>query len=230
MAVNLWPRSRRRGPPHAGGSAGGPDLARSARSSSRAAAAAGSRPERGSTRPRYLITSARVQVLFSCWASATAFCAARASLRGAAGRARPGLACACLRVPAVPYRWRDRRQAHAERVRELVCPPCVGLRDVECAVLGFACLEVGRLREMCQLTLRRRAAVLRLEPRRAGAQVRADGLAASGEHAHHVTADALDLEPVAVIGFGPTDGPWAKTMRSVGRDARPPRLLLGRSP
>ena len=54
--------------------------ARSARSSSSAAAAAGSLPVRGRTRPRYLITSARVQALFSCWASATAFCAARAQL------------------------------------------------------------------------------------------------------------------------------------------------------
>ena len=53
--------------------------ARSARSSSSAAAAAGSLPVRGRTRPRYLIRSARVQVLFSCWASATAFCAARLS-------------------------------------------------------------------------------------------------------------------------------------------------------
>src|SRR5690242_8042011 len=54
--------------------------ARSARFSSRAAAAAGSRPVRGRTRPRYLIRSARVQVPFSCWASATAFCAAWLSL------------------------------------------------------------------------------------------------------------------------------------------------------
>ena len=64
--------------------------ARSARSSSSAAAAAGSRPDLGSTRPRYLIRSARVQVLFSCCASATAFCAPR--LRSSwlsAGRVRP---------------------------------------------------------------------------------------------------------------------------------------------
>ncbi|MGO8895115.1 MAG: hypothetical protein ACLQB1_36270, partial [Streptosporangiaceae bacterium] len=38
-----------------------------------------SRSGAGRTRPRYLITSARVQVLFSCWASATAFSAARDS-------------------------------------------------------------------------------------------------------------------------------------------------------
>jgi hypothetical protein len=30
--------------------------------------------------------------------------------------------------------------------------------------------------------------------------------------------------------FWPADGIWAKTMRSVGRGAQPPRLLLGRSP
>ena len=53
--------------------------ARSASSSSSPAAAAGSIPERGSTRPRYLITSARVHADLSCWASATAVCAARAS-------------------------------------------------------------------------------------------------------------------------------------------------------
>ena len=103
----------------------------------------------------------------------------------------------------MPYRRRDRRQAHAERARELVRPPGVDLRDIQRAVLGFARLEVGRLREMRQLTLRRRAAVLLLEPRRAGTQVRGDGLAASREHAHHLPADALDLEPVAVIARDP---------------------------
>ncbi len=70
---------------------------RSARSSSKAVAAAGSRPDRGRTRPRYLIRSARVQADFSCWASATAFCAAwlsSSSLIGA-GRApaRPSPPC-----------------------------------------------------------------------------------------------------------------------------------------
>ena len=56
-------------------------------------------PVRGSTRPRYLITSARVQVLFSCWASATAFCAAwRTSSWLGPGRDRLGRADAA-RVP-----------------------------------------------------------------------------------------------------------------------------------
>jgi hypothetical protein len=56
---------------------------------------------------------------------------------------------------------------------------------------------------MRQLTLRRRAAVLLLEPRGAGTQVRGDGLAASREHAHHLPADAFDLEAVAVIARDP---------------------------
>jgi hypothetical protein len=30
--------------------------------------------------------------------------------------------------------------------------------------------------------------------------------------------------------FWPTDGTWAKTVRSVWRGAQPPRVLLGRSP
>jgi hypothetical protein len=52
---------------------------------SRAAACTGSRPNRG-TRPRYLTRSARVQVLFSAWASATACRAARlASSSGGGG-------------------------------------------------------------------------------------------------------------------------------------------------
>jgi hypothetical protein len=79
----------------------------------------------------------------------------------------------------------------------------VDLRDIQRAVFGFARLEVGRLREMRQLTLRRRAAVLLLEPRGAATQVRRDGLAARREHAHHLPADALDLEPVAVIACDP---------------------------
>jgi hypothetical protein len=73
--------------------------ARSARPSSRAAAVAGSRPVLGRTRPRYLTRSARVQVLFSCWASATAFCAASlssSSLTGA-GQDGPGRESARLR-------------------------------------------------------------------------------------------------------------------------------------
>jgi hypothetical protein len=36
--------------------------------------------------------------------------------------------------------------------------------------------------------------------------------------------------PGHFLSFWPADGIWAKTMRSVGRGAQPPRLLLGRSP
>ena len=71
--------------------------------------------------------------------------------------------------------------------------PCLGLRV----------REVRRLRELRELALGRRAAVPLLEPRRAAAQVRGDRLAARGEHAHHLTADARDLEAVAVVARGP---------------------------
>ena len=64
-------------------------------------------------------------------------------------------------------------------------------------------LEVRGLRELREFALRRRAAVPLLEPRRAGAQIRGDRLAARGEHAHHLAADALDLEAVPVIPGGP---------------------------
>ena len=69
--------------------------ARSARSSIMDAVAPGSMPVLGSTRPRYLIRSARVQVLLSCWASATAFCAAGASSSepGGSGLRVPAPAC-----------------------------------------------------------------------------------------------------------------------------------------
>ena len=56
---------------------------------------------------------------------------------------------------------------------------------------------------MRELALGRRAAVPLLEPRRAAAQVRGDRLTARGEHAHHLAADALDLEAVPVIARGP---------------------------
>ena len=55
-------------------------------------------PDLGSTLPRYLIRSARVQVLFSCWASATAFCAAWLSSSSLIG-VGPG---SRVRAPAVP--------------------------------------------------------------------------------------------------------------------------------
>ena len=177
--------------------------ARSARSSSSAAAAAGSMPVRGRTRPRYLITSARVHALLSCWASASAFCAARASsTRSVPGRVRRARARPRAAL-AVPDRRRDRRQRHAEGARELVRPARVRLREIQRAVLGRARGEVRRLRELRELALGRRAAVPLLEPRRAAAQVRGDGLAAGGEHAHHLAADPVDLEPVAVVAGGP---------------------------
>jgi hypothetical protein len=54
-----------------------------------------------------------------------------------------------------------------------------------------------------ELALGRRAAVLLLEPRRAAAQIRGDGFAARGEHAHYLPGDARDLEAVTVITGGP---------------------------
>ena len=104
---------------------------------------------------------------------------------------------------AVPDRRRDRRQRHAEGARELVRPARVRLREIQRAVLGVARVEVRRLREVRELALGRRAAVPLLEPRRAAAQVRGDRRAAGGEHAHHLAADALDLEAVAVVARGP---------------------------
>ena len=107
-------------------------------------------------------------------------------------------------VPAaVPDRRRDRRQAHAERARELVRPARVQLREIQRAFLLRACFEVRRLREVREFALGRLAFVSLLEPRRAGAQVRGDRLAARGEHAHHLAGDALDLEAVAVVARGP---------------------------
>ena len=118
-------------------------------------------------------------------------------------------ACCAARVRggaagcAVPDRRRDRGQAHAERARELVRPARVRLRDVERAVLGVACGEVGGLREVREFALGGFASVLLLELRGAGAQVGGDGLAAGGEQAHHLAADAFDLEAVAVVAGGP---------------------------
>ena len=103
----------------------------------------------------------------------------------------------------VPYRWRDRRQAHAERARELVRPACVQLREVQRAVLGVARLEVGRLREARQFALRRLAADALLELRGAVTQVGRDGLPARGEQPHHLAGDALDLEAVPVVACLP---------------------------
>ena len=71
--------------------------------------------------------------------------------------------------------------------------PCLGLRVV----------KFDGLREVRELALGRRAAVPLLEPRRAAAQIRRDRRAARGEHAHHLPADALDLEAVAVVPRDP---------------------------
>ena len=115
-----------------------------------------------------------------------------------AGRVR-GRAAGC----AMPHRRRDRSQAHAEGPRELVRPARVRLREIQRAMLGAARGEIRRLRELRELALRRRAAVPLLEPRRAAAQIRRDRRAPGGEHAHHLPADALDLEPVAVVPRDP---------------------------
>jgi hypothetical protein len=103
----------------------------------------------------------------------------------------------------VPHRRRDRGQAHAEGPRELVRPARVRLREIQRAVLGVARREVRRLRELREFALGRRASVALLEPRGAAAQVGSDGFAAGGEQAHHLAADALDLEAVAVVPRNP---------------------------
>jgi hypothetical protein len=118
------------------------------------------------------------------------------AVRAAHARAR-------VAAPAVPDRWRERCQAHAEGARELVRPARVRLREIQRAVLRIARLEVRRLRQVRELALRWRAAVPLLEPRRAAAQVRGDRRAARGEHPHHLPADARDLEAVPVVAGGP---------------------------
>ena len=119
-----------------------------------------------------------------------------------AGIVRAARARGCA-AAVVPHRRRDRRQARAEGARELVRPARVHLREIQRAAFVRARLEVRRLRELRELALGRLASVPLLEPRRALAQVRGDRLAAGGEHAHHLPADALDLEAVAVIAGGP---------------------------
>ena len=104
---------------------------------------------------------------------------------------------------AVPHRRRDRRQAHPEGPHQLVRPACVHLRDIQRPGLGRARGEVGRLRQVRELPLGRRAAVMLLEPRRACPHLRGDRFAARGEQPHHLPADALDLEPVPVIARDP---------------------------
>ena len=85
----------------------------------------------------------------------------------------------------------------------LSAQPACSLREIQRAFFLRARLEVRRLREVRELALGRRAAVPLLEPRRAAAQIRRDRRAAGGEHAHHLPADALDLEAVAVVPRGP---------------------------
>ena len=118
-------------------------------------------------------------------------------------RARTGRAARmrgrAARTRVVPHRRRDRLQAHAEAAREQVRPARVRLRQIQRAGLGRARGEVRRLRQPRQLALGGRAAVLLLEPRRAGPQVRGDRLAAGGEQPHHLPGDAGDLEAVPVI-------------------------------
>jgi hypothetical protein len=125
-----------------------------------------------------------------------------AELELAGDRAARARVCAWA-AGAVPHRRRDRRQAHAERARELVRPARVRPREIQRAVLGVARREVRRLREMRQLALGRLAPVLGLEPRGADAQILGDRRAARGEHVHHLPGDAPDLEPVLVIPRGP---------------------------
>jgi hypothetical protein len=79
----------------------------------------------------------------------------------------------------------------------------VRLREIQRAVLGVARGEVRGLREVRELALGRRAAVPLLEPRRTDTQIRRDRRAARGEHAHHLPADALDLEAMAIVTGGP---------------------------
>ncbi len=56
---------------------------------------------------------------------------------------------------------------------------------------------------MREFALGWRAAVPLLESCRAGAQVGGDRFAPGGKQAHHLAADALDLEPVPVVAGGP---------------------------
>jgi hypothetical protein len=96
-----------------------------------AAAAAGSRPDLGSTRPRYLIRSTRVQVLFSFPLRQR-----HRVLRGAAqvelAQRLPG--SARMAASGVPHLRRDRRQRDAERARKSVTPSVVQLGEVQRAV------------------------------------------------------------------------------------------------
>ena len=126
-----------RAPPGTGPASNSERRIRSAVSSSSLAAASGSRPVRGRTRPRYLTRSARVHADFSCCASASARCAARAQreVPGTASRESPSAPRACVRLVCVgavrvgvPDRRGNRRERDAERAREPVRPARVRLR------------------------------------------------------------------------------------------------------
>ena len=161
--------------------------ARSARSSSSAAAAAGSRPVRGRTRPRCLIRSARVNVLLSCCASASAFCAARASSSSGGPAIAAPRGCAAARLAAACQTDGATEARLTPRVRaSLSAHPACSCAKSSAPSLACAGGEVRRLRELRELALGGLAVVPLREPRGALAQVRGDGLAAGGEHAHHL--------------------------------------------
>ncbi len=116
---------------------------------------------------------------------------------------RAGRVRGCVAGGGVPHRRRDRRERHPQGPRELIGPARVRLRDIQRAVLRFACFEIGRLREVREFALGWFASVVLLELRGAGAQVGGDRFAARGEQPHHLPADAFDLEAVAVVADGP---------------------------
>jgi hypothetical protein len=96
----------------------------------------------------------------------------------------------------------------------------VHLRDIQRPGLRGARGEVRRLRQPRQLTLRRRAAVLRLEPRRAGTQIGRDGLPARGKQPHHLSRDTPDFKPVAVIARlpGQAEPAGQRLLQMLGHD------------
>ena len=167
--------------------------------------AAGSRPVRGSTRPRYLTRSARVQVLFSCCASATRLLRGAGQLQLVRDRARASRARArASRAVRVPHRRRDRRERDAERARELVRPalraaarsparlPCalrVAKFDACASCASSRCDGARPYRCSNRAARSRRSAVI--DSRR------------EENSAHHLPADALDLEPVPVVAGRP---------------------------
>ena len=127
---------------------------------------------RGRTRPRYLITSARVQALFPA-ALAPPPSAPRAPAPPRSGTRRPRRARARPRGRLQHATPTARPRPGSRRACARACPPAgVRLRDIQRAVLRVARLEIGRLREVREFALRRRAAVLLLELRGAGCDAR----------------------------------------------------------